>query len=63
MIYLQIKIMKKQINIELTEKGLAEILAEHFKVTKEGANISVYKDDGDGRGPTHTTITFTAPIE
>lgn len=56
--------MKKEIKIELNEKELSVILAEHFKVSKESASVNVYKSTGGNqREPDYTRITFTAPFK
>ncbi len=42
--------------IELNEKDLLHIIAEKYKLKREGATIVIYKYDGDSREPAYTSI-------
>lgn len=48
--------VKIRTKIELTEKDLAEIVAEKYGL--KNATISIYKYDGDPREPSYTSITI-----
>jgi len=54
--------MKKEIKIELSEKELGEVLAEHFGLVKESVTIDIYKWEGNQREPSYSKVTITAPM-
>jgi hypothetical protein len=51
--------MEIKTQIKLTEKDLAIILCDHFGIKHPGANVSIYKYEGDQRDPSYTEVIIT----